>query len=76
LLTTQGEPLTETELYNSFASLLMPGNDEDIDDMIPGEITSDDFIEKILGFEDVMDENMERDYEIVEVDNDYDNEFS
>lgn len=54
----------------------MPGNDEDIDDMISNEITSDDFIEKILGFEDVMDENMERDYEIVEVDNDYDNEFS
>jgi hypothetical protein len=69
ILRKEGERIRKKELRSCLESLLAP-TDEDIEDMLPDEITAGDFIEKILGFEQAEDEDMEGDYEIVEVDED------
>ena len=68
---SKGEAMKEGELKGCLKSLLMPMGEENIEDLLPNEVNADFFIEKILGFEEVVDDEIEGDYEIVEVPEEY-----
>ena len=67
LLTTIGEPLTEAELTYSLNTLLVPGPSDAAEDLLPPQLDADFFVEKVLGFEEVGNDEIEGDYELVEV---------
>jgi len=64
LLFTKGEPMNERELRGCLTSLLMPVGGS-AESMIPNEITPDYFLEKILGFEEVAEEEIEAESQLV-----------
>lgn len=63
LLLTKGEPMNERELRGCLTSLLMPVGGS-AESMLPNEVTPEYFLEKILAFEEVADEEMEGDSQI------------
>ena len=64
LLINKGENMNKSEIEGCLISLLGPS--EDIIENLPNDITSDYFLEKILGFEEVPDEQIEGDNQIIE----------
>lgn len=66
LLLAKGEYMNDGELKGCLMSLLGPS--EDIYESLPGEISADYFLEKILGFEEVPEEQIEGDQQIIEED--------
>ena len=64
LLKTKGEIMSENEIRDSFLSLIGPS--DDILESLPPEVNADFFLEKILGFEEVPDDQIEGDNQIVE----------
>lgn len=66
ILCRDGEAMQERELRSCLSSLLVPG-DESMESYLPEEITADFFVEKILGFEEVAEGEIDGDFEMVEV---------
>ncbi|OMJ77112.1 hypothetical protein SteCoe_23386 [Stentor coeruleus] len=64
LLLSKGEVMQDSELKSCLISLLGPS--EDIYETLPNDVSADFFLEKILGFEEVPEDQIEGDNEIVE----------
>jgi len=66
LLKREGEPMNDKELRSCLESLL-PESEGNPEDQIPNEVTPEFFIEKILGFEEIAEEEFEGESQIIEV---------